>query len=375
MIYLDYCANTPVDETVLDTFIKTERMYYGNANSHHEFGYQASQIIDTSLEQIANLIHVKKEELIITSGATEANNLAIKGIALASKHVGKHILSTSLEHTSVSASLTALQASGYEIDLIPITKEGIIDLEELEYLIRDDTCLITISSVDSEVGIQQPIKQIRELLNQYPECKLHIDATQAIGKIPVDFSLADTISFAPHKFFGLNGIGILVKKEHVSLVPQISGGSSTTIYRSGTPTTGLITSIVPALQDALTNLEKNYTYVETLNAYLRENLKHSSIQINSPSHAIPHILNVSIKGIKGYEMQQALNEKGICVSVKSACSSDYLPSHAVMALVRDRKRALESFRISLSKLTTKQEIDTLIQAINEIINEKGINHG
>lgn len=371
MIYLDYTANTPASRHVLDTFVQTELKYTGNPNSEHAAGRAAMEKIQQDTERIRTLLHLNKDdEIIFTSGATESNNLAIKGIAEALIHVGKHIVSTSLEHTSVSASLTRLQAQGYEIDLCPMGRDGKIDLEELEDLIRDDTCLVSVSAVDSELGIVQPLKEIEAIVRKHPECHLHIDATQAVGKIPFDFSLGDTISFAPHKFYGLNGIGVLIRRRNIHLVPQMSGGKSTTLYRSGTPATGLISSIVPALEDALDHLDENLAYVKRINTELQKQLRQlRGVSINSTEDSIPQILNISVQGIKGVEMQKKLDERGICVSVKSACSSDLLPSKAVMSVTRNKKRAYESFRVSLSPLTTEEEIQEFQKALQEIIKE------
>lgn len=368
MIYLDYCANTPALDEVLETFVKYERLYTGNANSAHPAGFAAKQALDDIIAETAEMLHVLPEEIILTSGATEANNLAVKGLCAAAKHVGKHILSTALEHSSVSASLTALQAAGYEIDLIPLDSEGRIDLAEMRDLIRSDTCLVSLSTVESETGVIQPVEEIAEILKEWPDCRLHIDATQAMGKIPVDFSCGDTLSFAPHKFFGLNGVGVLVKKKGISLVPQMSGGESTTIWRSGTPALALAASLVPALHDALDDLYEHMEKVNSLNAQLRAALARiPEVRINSPKHAVGNILNISVRGINGHEMQKLLAERDICVSVKSACSSDLTPSRSVMALTHERKRALEAFRISLSWRTAKEEIDALSEAIASIV--------
>ena len=371
MIYLDYTANTPASRHVLDVFVQTEQKYTGNANSEHTAGREALHEIEKDTERIRHLLHLNQDdEIIYTSGATEANNLAVKGTAESSRHIGRHIVSTSLEHTSISASLSYLQSNGYEIDLCPMDRNGKIDLEELEDLIRDDTCLVSVSAVDSELGIVQPLKAIEQIVRKHPECHLHIDATQAVGKIPFDFSIGDTISFAPHKFYGLNGTGVLIRRNNIHLTPQMSGGKSTTLYRSGTPATGLISSIVPALEDALNNLNDNIAYVTKLNHFLQSELKKiPGIQINSTEDSIPYILNIGVQGIKGTEMQKKLDEKGICVSVKSACSSDLLPSKAVMTVTKNKKRAYESFRISLSPLTTEAELREFLKALNEIIKE------
>ena len=189
MIYLDYSANTPVDESVLDIFCETERKLIGNANSRHIAGDAAKNMQDEINKSIADLFHISEDEIIYTSGATESNNLAIRGIAHTMRHVGKHIITTPLEHSSVSAPLTALQEAGYEIDMVKIGTDGRVDMESLRSLLRKDTVLVTVCAVDSELGTIQPVKEIREALKDYPNCLLHIDATQAIGKIDVDFSI------------------------------------------------------------------------------------------------------------------------------------------------------------------------------------------
>ncbi len=366
-VYLDYCANTPVNPEVLQVYVDACQKYIGNANSLHAYGYESNACVEQATKHIASMLKVNPDEIIFTSGATEANNLAIKGIVKANRHVGRHIISTALEHSSVSACLTQLKDEGYEIDLLPITQEGIIDLEELEDFLRDDTCLVSLSLIDSEVGIIQPLEQVKDLLQNYPNCHLHIDATQAMGKIPVNFSIGDTISFAPHKFYGLNSSGVLIKKESVNLVPQMSGGQSTTMYRSGTPDVPMICALEKALELMYKTNDKDIEQVKELNEYLRHLLKsEKNILINSPQNSVPHIMNLSIPGRKGYEVQEKLNEMGICVSVKSACSSNLLPSKAVYALTHNRKRAMESFRVSIGTLTTRQEIDTLVEVLQKI---------
>lgn len=372
MIYLDYCAHTPASQRVLNTFLECERNYTGNANSNHSAGRKTARMIEETTEKIAELCGISPNEIIYTSGATEANNLAVKGIAASSRHVGKHIISTALEHSSISASLSALMASGYEIDLLRLDHNGRIDLEELEDLIRKDTCLVAVSACDSELGVIQPLREIEKIVRRYPECRLHIDATQAVGKIPFDFSIGDTVSFSPHKFFGLTGIGVLIRKEGVSLTPQISGGASTTVYRSGTPAAGLIASVLPALEDAIKDQKTNAGQVKLLHEYIAAALKENpGISVNSTTFSIPHILNLSIQGIKGSEAQRMLDEAGIAVSVKSACTADLLPSKSVLAVTGNRKRALESFRISLSHITAYEECDTLIHALRKITERSG----
>jgi cysteine desulfurase len=365
MIYLDYSANTPVDARVLEQFCAVERRCIGNANSHHQAGSAAKAEIDAATIKIASLLGVQPAEIIYTSGASEANNFALKGLARLSRHTGRHIISTPLEHSSVSGTLTALQEQGYEIDLLDVKQDGTVDLEHLKDLLRPDTICVAITLVDSELGVVQPVQEIAAILKAYPHCHLHVDATQAVGKIPVSFEGVDTMSLTAHKFYGLNGIGMLIKRRNLALEPLIHGGESTTIYRSGTPTVALASSLACALDLAVTDLPGRVDHVAKLNAELRAALStYPLVRINSPEHAIPHVLNLSVRNVKGTVFQRELDAKGVCVSVKSACSSDGLPSRAVFAVSRDRRNALSSWRISLSHLTTEDEIKAFLQAFD-----------
>ena len=365
MIYLDYSANTPVDARVLEQFCAVERHCIGNANSHHQAGSAAKAEIDAATIKIASLLGVQPAEIIYTSGASEANNFALKGLARLSRHAGRHIISTPLEHSSVSGTLTALQEQGYEIDLLDVKQDGTVDLEHLKDLLRLDTICVAITLVDSELGVVQPVQEIAAILKAYPHCHLHVDATQAVGKIPVSFEGVDTMSLTAHKFYGLNGIGLLIKRRNLALEPLIHGGESTTIYRSGTPTVALASSLACALNLAVIDLPGRVDHVAKLNAELRAALStYPLVRINSPEHAIPHVLNLSVRNVKGTVFQRELDAKGVCISVKSACSSDGLPSRAVFAVSRDRRNALSSWRISLSHLTTEDEIKAFLQAFD-----------
>ena len=365
MIYLDYSANTPVDARVLEQFCAVERRCIGNANSHHQAGSAAKAEIDAATIKIASLLGVQPAEIIYTSGASEANNFALKGLARLSRHAGRHIISTPLEHSSVSGTLTALQEQGYEIDLLDVKQDGTVDLEHLKDLLRPDTICVAVTLVDSELGVVQPVQEIAAILKAYPHCHLHVDATQAVGKIPVSFEGVDTMSLTAHKFYGLNGIGLLIKRRNLALEPLIHGGESTTIYRSGTPTVALASSLACALDLAVTDLPGRVDHVAKLNAELRTALStYPLVRINSPKHTIPHVLNLSVQNVKGTVFQRELDAKGVCISVKSACSSDGLPSRAVFAVSRDRRNALSSWRISLSHLTTEDEIKAFLQAFD-----------
>ena len=369
MLYLDYSANTPVDEAVLQCFCEAERRYPGNANAHHQAGTAAKAAINEATRSIARCLGAPPAGIIYTSGASEANNLAVKGLAALGRAAGRHILSTPLEHPSISGSLEALQKQGYEVELLDILPDGTVDLADLKKRLRPDTVLVAVTAVDSELGVVQPIAEIAELLKAYPNCHFHVDATQAVGKIPVQFEGVDTMSLTAHKCYGLNGIGVLVKRLGLALPPLIHGGESTTPYRSGTPTVALACSLALALEKATVELPARAAAVRSLNDRLRTELsRYPKVRINSPANAVPHILNLSVQGIKGTVFQRELDARGVCVSVKSACSSDGLPSRAVLAVSQDQRNALSSWRISLSHLTTEEEVTFFLQAFADCYN-------
>lgn len=366
-LYFDYAANTPVDEEVLHTFNETTLKYFANPNSTHSLGKQAHLKIEETTNSIMQMLKLEtglndNTEIIYTSGSSESNNLAIKGVAQSYRENGKHIISTFLEHSSVSGPLTYLKEQGYEIDIVNITSDGKVDLEHLKSLIRKDTILVSVCYVDSEVGNVQPIDEIAKIVKQYPNCFLHVDATQAIGKIRPNFKDVDLITFAPHKFYGLNGFGGLIKRKDIVLDPLINGGVSTSLYRSGTPVIGQICALEKALQLTFENFESRYAYVAKLNTMLRENLsKYKEVNINTISKEDPFILNISVNGTKATEFKNKLEEYGVCVSIKSACTVTITPSRIVMAMTHNRKRALASWRISLSHLINENEINKFLE--------------
>lgn len=361
MIYLDYSATTPTNDSVLDTFVKCSKEFIGNPNSLHELGVKSKNMIDKATNQIANLLGAKESEIIYTSGASESNNLAIKGICEKYKNRGKHVITTPLEHSSIYGPIDYLKENGYKIDYVKIDSNGLVDLDNLKELMTDETILVSICLVNSEIGILQNIDEIAKIVKSYPKCFLHADMTQAIGKIDVDLSNIDLVSFSAHKFYGIKGIGVLIKKEKIELEPLIHGGKSTTNYRSGTPCLPLIVSISKALRLSLENLKEKEEYVKELNTYIKNKLKeYDKVKINSNAYSIPHILNISVLGVKPETMLHALESKGVYTSTQSACSNTNAKSKAVLELTKDIDRASSSIRISLSYLTTKEEIEEFI---------------
>ena len=369
MIYLDYSATTPVEESVLNSFVETTKKMIGNPNSLHKLGTDAKALIDAATKQIASILGVKKEEIIYTSGASEANNTAIKGICLKYQNRGKHIITTRLEHSSVIEPLNYLKSLGFEIEYVNLTEDGKVDLDDLKKKLRDDTILVTITSMNSELGIREPIDEIGKLLKDYPKVFFHSDITQSIGKEKINLENVDLASLSAQKFYGMKGIGALIKKENIVIEPLIHGGKSTTKDRSGTPATPLIVSMAKALRLASENLEEKEKKVKELNEYLRGELEKASITINSPKDAIPNILNISIENIKPETILHALEEKDIYISTKTACSSNKNISDAVLALTKSEEKASHSLRISISYKTTKEELETFVKELVKIRNE------
>jgi len=369
MVYLDYSATTPVDREVLNSFVKVSTDYIGNANSLHNLGVEAKKLIDASTKQIAAILKVNPSEIIYTSGASESNNSALKGICYKYKNRGKHIITTRFEHSSIYGPLSFLQKEGFEVDFVNTDEFGLVDLEHLKSLIRDDTILVSITAVNSEIGIIEPIEEIGKIIKEYPKCFFHCDLTQLVGKREFNLENVDLASFSAHKFFGLKGIGCLVKKEKISIEPLIHGGKSTTVYRSGTPMLPLIVSMAKALRLVCSDINTNYNRVVELNRRVVEGLKkYENVYINSNEHCLPHILNVSVVGIKPETLLHALEEDEIYISTQTACASNDPVSKAVLALTNDEKRASSSVRISISYKTTDLEIDKFLTSFDKKYN-------
>ena len=367
MIYLDYSANTPVNPKVLEVFVSATQNYIANPNSSHLLGIETNNQIKKVTENISNFFNCLPTSIIYTSGSTESNNLIIKGMA--QKYPHKKIIISEIEHSSIIAPCNFLLEQDYDIEIIPIKENGEIDLQVLEEKIDNNTILVSICTVDSELGCVQPIEKIANIVHKFPNCYFHTDATQAIGKINIDYSCADFITCSPHKFFGLNGTGVLINKQDISLIPQIHGGKSTTPYRSGTP----VTANILAFSEAL-NLTKELTdqntlnYISILNKTLREKLKSiEDIHINSPENAMPHILNFSFNSLNAKKIVEKLATEEIYVSTSSACSLDGVPSKSVLAITKNLTLAKNSVRVSLSKLTTLEEINFFFSKLQQIL--------
>ena len=364
MVYLDYSATTPVNEDVLDSFVKTSTSFVGNSNSLHKLGVDAKKLEEQATKQISELLGVGEFDIIYTSGSSESNNTAIKGICEKYQNRGKKIITTNLEHSSIYGPLGYLQKKGFEVEIVN-TNNGIVDLEHLKSLMSDEVILVTVASVNSETGLLQPIDEIGKIVEQYPKCYFHADMTQSIGKVNVSFEHVDLVSFSAHKFYGLKGIGVLLKRKNIVIEPLIHGGKSTTVYRSGTPALPLIVSLSKALRLSISNLEDNQTKVKKYNEVIINKLSsYEHVHVNSSDKCIPHIINFSVDFVKPETLQHSLEEYDIYISTQSACSSGHTVSRAVLELTKNDEYASHSVRVSISHLTTDEEINKFLEAFD-----------
>lgn len=370
MIYLDYSATTPVSFEVLDSYMRTTKDYIGNPNSLHKLGTASNELINAATKQIADICSIMPREIIYTSNATEANNLALIGVMMANHHQGKHLIVSKLEHPSIYKICDYLTSIGFEVDYVENDDEGLVNFEHLKKLVREDTILVSICAVNSETGVRQPLKMIRQIIKKVNNnTLLHSDFTQAIGKVPVNFNDVDLASLSGHKFFAPKGIGMLYKNEKVKMKPLMYGSSKSNDFHPGTPAVPLIVSFAKAMRIALTDLEKKERFVTRLNEKLvKEFSIYPDILINKTKYSIPHILNISLNNIKPETFIHAMAEKEVFLSTNTACSSGDL-STSVMAIYNDKKRATSTIRISISHITTSDEINQFISIFNNVYND------
>ena len=367
MIYLDYSATTPVSYEVFDTISKVTKEFVGNANSINALGIKSASLLESATKQIADLLGINTSEITYTSGATEANNMALIGVAMQNHKRGKHIIVSKLEHPSIYAICNYLQSIGFLIDYVNNDSEGLIDFDDLKAKMRDDTILVSICAVNSETGVRQPLKMIRQIIKKENMTTIfHSDMTQAIGKVPVNFHDIDLASMSAHKIFGPKGIGFLYKNNAIKIAPIIFGSGKTNDLKPGTPPLPLIAALSKALRLAINDLEKKERFVNLLNNRIISNLdKYPNIKINKTKYSIPHILNISVMDVMPEVLIHALDKYEIYLSTNTACSSGEI-SHSVMAIFDDLKRAKHTLRISLSYVTTTDEINKFLDVFNEV---------
>ena len=373
-IYFDYSATTPVDKRVATKMcdcLTTEGNFGNPASSSHEFGWKAEDAVNQARKDVADLINANPKEIIFTSGATESDNLAIKGIAHFYKKKGKHIITCKTEHKAVLDSCRQLEREGYEVTYLDPEDTGLIDLAKLEAAMRDDTILVSIMHVNNEIGVIQDIKAIGEITRKR-KIIFHVDAAQSAGKVPIDMDdlKVDLMSFSAHKIYGPKGIGALYvcRKPRVRLEAQMHGGGHERGMRSGTLATHQIVGMGEAFRLAKEEMAADNERIRMLRDRLLNGL--NSIEetyINGDmEQRVPHNLNISFNFVEGESLIMALKE--LAVSSGSACTSASLePSYVLRALGRNDELAHSSIRFSLGRFTTEEEIDFAVAKINDNI--------
>ena len=370
MIYLDYSATTPVDEGVLDSYVKVTRDYIANANSIHTLGVRSKELLMQATNQIADIFNCHPKELIFTSGASESNTTAVKGVAFKYASRGKHIITSKLEHKSILEVMGFLSSIGYEVSFVNILPNGQIDLKDLESLIRDDTILVSICAVNSETGFKQPLKTIRQIINKKnPNVIFHSDLTQALGKTKFYLSDIDLASFSSHKIYAPKGIGILYKRRDLQIDTLIYGTTENCPFRGGTPALPLVVAFSKAIRLMNDNFDKNVKKCEKLKSELLKGLSKYPIQINSNDLCVPQIVNFSLLKIKSETFVHALEKYEVYVSTTTACSS--LEESVVLKAISNGNKDVSttSIRVSLSHLTSMEDIHDFLNIFDKVWNE------
>jgi Cysteine sulfinate desulfinase/cysteine desulfurase and related enzymes len=366
MIYFDNSATTPIHPQALDAYVKTSQRIIGNPASLHDLGNQANRLLQQARKQIAELLEVGSQEIWFTSGGTEGDNWVIKGTALAKQQYGKHLIISAVEHPAVREAALELEALGFEISIAPVDQQGFVDVAALAKLIKKETILVSVMAVNNEIGAIQPIEAISEVLVNYPKIHFHVDAVQAIAKVPQEKWLTERVDFATfsaHKFHGPRGVGFIYWKEGRKLTPLLSGGGQEDNRRSGTENVPGIVAMAKALRLALTKQAERPNHVATLKTYLQEALaSYPAVTLFSGTENFaPHILAFGFQGIRGEVMVHALEQKQIYTSTTSACSSrSKTASSTLGAMQVPESLATSAVRISLDEGNTLAEVEQFL---------------
>ena len=373
MIYFDNSATTLPYPEALKTYQEVASKIYGNPSSLHNLGSKATRILEASRQQIADLLGVKNSEIIFTSGGTESDNWALKGIAFEKERYGRHIIVSDIEHPAVKESAKWLSQHGFEVSYAPVTADGFVDLDQLAALLRPDTILVSIMAVNNEVGSIQPIKSISRLLADKPSISFHVDAVQAIGKIPTETYLTERVDFASfsgHKFHGVRGVGFLYKKEGKKLQPLLTGGGQERDFRSTTENVAGIAATAKALRLVIAKEAQALPRIAQMKTVIYDELvKHDDIMIFSgdDERFAPNILTFGIKGVRGEVVVHAFEEHEIYISTTSACSSKAgKPAGTLIAMGVPTKQAQSAVRISLDDDNDMSQIEQFLTIFKQV---------
>ena len=375
-IYLDNAATTPLSEQVLEEMMPYLKDSYGNPSSVYDLGVANKSALLTARKRIAKTLNcANPQNIYFTSGGTESDNWALFGTALANRRRGRRIVTTAIEHSAIAAPAAALEAMGYEIVKLPVGRDGVLDLKDLEAAMTKDTILVSVMMVNNEIGAVEPVAEIGEMLrSRYPDTFFHVDAIQAFGKYPIypKRMKIDMLSVSGHKIHGPKGSGFLFIDQRVKINPLIYGGGQQNGMRSGTDNVPGIAGLGTAADRICGSLKENAEHMYRLKERLAEGVSDlGDIDINGPSdlrQGAPHILNVSFRGIRSEVLLHTLESRGISVSAGSACSSHRRGGSATMEAIHAPREVMESsVRFSFSELTTVEEIDYALQVLHEVV--------
>ncbi|VRA90804.1 class-V aminotransferase [Streptococcus pneumoniae] len=375
MIYFDNSATTRPYPEALETYMQVASKILGNPSSLHRLGDQATRILDASRQQIADLIGKKSDEIFFTSGGTEGDNWIIKGVAFEKAQFGKHIIVSAIEHPAVKESALWLKAQGFEVDFAPVDNKGFVDVEALEDLIRPDTTLVSIMAVNNEIGSVQPIEAISKLLADKPTISFHVDAVQALAKIPTEKYLTERVDFATfsgHKFHGIRGVGFIYIKSGKKITPLLTGGGQERDYRSTTENVAGIAATAKALRLSMEKLDIFRSKTGQMKAVIRQALlDYPDIFVFSDEENFaPHILTFGIKGVRGEVIVHAFEDYDIFISTTSACSSKAgKPAGTLIAMGVDKDKAQSAVRLSLDLENDMSQVEQFLTKLKLIYNQ------
>ena len=371
-IYADNAATTRMSRTAIEAMLPYMENVYGNPSSLYSIGQEAKEALEQAREEVAAVIHADPKEILFTSGGSEADNQALRSAAEIGKRKGKkHIISSAFEHHAILHTLQRLEKEGFEVTLLPVHENGIVDVGELEAAIREDTCLVTIMTANNEIGTIQPVAEIGAVCKKRGVL-FHTDAVQAVGHLPIDVKAMniDMLSASAHKFHGPKGVGFLYARKGIALTNLIEGGAQEKGKRAGTENVPGIMAMAAALKEAAANLEKNADHQKVLRDRLIRGLleiPHSALNGDAQKR-LPGNANFCFEGIEGESLLLLLDDKGISASSGSACTSGSLdPSHVLLAIGRVHDVAHGSLRLSLGEEITEEEVDYLIRSVKEVV--------
>lgn len=375
MIYFDNSATTRPYPEALETYMQVASKILGNPSSLHRLGDQATRILDASRQQIADLIGKKSDEIFFTSGGTEGDNWIIKGVAFEKAQFGKHIIVSAIEHPAVKESALWLKAQGFEVDFAPVDNKGFVDVEALEDLIRPDTTLVSIMAVNNEIGSVQPIEAISKLLADKPTISFHVDAVQALAKIPTEKYLTERVdcaTFSSHKFHGVRGVGFVYIKSGKKITPLLTGGGQERDYRSTTENVAGIAATAKALRLSMEKLDIFRSKTGQMKAVIRQALlDYPDIFVFSDEEDFaPHILTFGIKGVRGEVIVHAFEDYDIFISTTSACSSKAgKPAGTLIAMGVDKDKDQSAVRLSLDLENDMSQVEQFLTKLKLIYNQ------